>query len=408
MSRGVALKTLRLATTRDVALAVGLCTLGWPGLWTSHAQPGVHVGALADLLGFVQAAPLALRRRWPLAVLLVISCAATAYSSLGYPTGPFGFAGLAALATLAYCRPAAVSSVGLCIGIASVAAIWGTRANDPHGIAVVANVAMVLASWAGGVALRSNRLRSEALGERASAIAALALEEARHVADRERLEVATMVHDKIGHALAGVLRQAEYAQRAPEDSRAELLCRMTERIRGTLGELAATVIALSNADPTPPPLAPVASGGALYEALDRWSTELGQAGVEVHVEVDGPAWHLGGAADVLAGRVVAEALSNIARHSLASTVDARITLRSGHLELVVADPGPPRAASGGSGQGLSRLPRQIIAAGGEMRCSDTSCGNDGSLPTTGFTLQVGLALDAPGGAVTTGRGALGR
>jgi signal transduction histidine kinase len=88
-------------------------------------------------------------------------------------------------------------------------------------------------------------------------------------------------------------------------------------------------------------------------------------------------------AEIAAYYVVAEALTNAAKHAHATTVDVQVTAREDILSMRVRDDGLGGAGFG-SGSGLIGLRDRAEALGGQMRLD--------SPPGTGTTLEITLPL----------------
>lgn len=134
------------------------------------------------------------------------------YAAAGYPPGPSGYAGLAVVgAVAARCQRAWVRLGALGVALGGVVVVEAVR--QPHGgpVAALANAALVGLAWASGTGLRLASQRSAAVAEAARQAGLRQGEVARREAAEARVEAASQLHDRIGHALAAALRQAEAA-----------------------------------------------------------------------------------------------------------------------------------------------------------------------------------------------------
>jgi signal transduction histidine kinase len=84
--------------------------------------------------------------------------------------------------------------------------------------------------------------------------------------------------------------------------------------------------------------------------------------------------------EVAAYYVVAEALTNAAKHAQASEVDVRVETKNGTLGIVIRDDGVGGANSG-KGSGLVGLKDRVEALGGRMQITSQP-GNGTSLSAT--------------------------
>ncbi len=126
----------------------------------------------------------------------------------------------------------------------------------------------------------------------------------------------------------------------------------------------------------------ILSRGGLGPAL-RALARRSVVPVSVHVDVDG---RLSESVEVAAYYVVAEALTNAAKHSQASGATIRVTLAADALEIEVADDGVGGATSAGGGSGLVGLRDRVEAVSGRLAVS--------SPPGEGTTLTARIPRTA--------------
>ncbi|WP_428844591.1 sensor histidine kinase [Mycolicibacterium hodleri] len=105
--------------------------------------------------------------------------------------------------------------------------------------------------------------------------------------------------------------------------------------------------------------------------------------VSIHVDVEG---RLPESIEVAAYYVVAEALTNAAKHSQASGVAIRVTLAADALDIEVADDGVGGATSEAGGSGLVGLRDRVEAVSGRLAVS--------SPPGEGTTLTARIPRTA--------------
>jgi PAS domain S-box-containing protein len=118
--------------------------------------------------------------------------------------------------------------------------------------------------------------------------------------------------------------------------------------------------------------------GPALKALARRST----VPVELHVTVDR---RLPDSAEVAAYYIVAEALTNVAKHARASQVNVRAEIRGGELHLTIQDDGIGGADTA-KGSGLIGLADRVEACGGATRIV--------SEPGAGTSLHARIPIDA--------------
>lgn len=171
----------------------------------------------------------------------------------------------------------------------------------------------------------------------------------------ERDRVARDVHDVLGHSLTVVTVKAELAQRLiatdPDQAKAEL-DQIHSLSRTALAEIRATVAGLRVA--------------SLAEELAAADTALTGAGISSHLPED-----LGDVDPrhrVLLGWVLREAVTNVVRHSNASTC----TVTLGAHSLQVVDDGC--GFSGKEGNGLRGIRERVADAGGTITVTPGASG----------------------------------
>ncbi|MGH4024484.1 MAG: sensor histidine kinase [Pseudonocardiaceae bacterium] len=210
--------------------------------------------------------------------------------------------------------------------------------------------------------------------------------------EEERRRLRRDLHDGLGPSLAGMSMQVRAARRRlPADSRAaEILDGLAIDLKSCTVEVRQLV------DELRPPALDRGLDAALRAACERFS----DAGLTVHCEVDGSLEGLPAAVEVAAYRIVAEALTNAARHSRAHTCRVAVH-RNGALQLEIVDDGVGLSPSASAGVGLSSMRERAAELGGECVV--------GLAPPHGTSVRVQLPLGrgAPGNGAP-GNGAPGK
>ncbi|WP_208012639.1 sensor histidine kinase [Cellulomonas shaoxiangyii] len=378
------------ATSRrvDVLLAVATCaavalTVG-SGVAAERAPSPV---AYAFALGF--GALLLVRRRWPVAVLVVTVLGIFAYYALGFPAIGQALPAAAALysaAELGRTRVAVVAGAVL-VGVAAYFRIdEGLPTSYLLSYELLTNVALVVAAVALGVSVRvRRRSRDDQERLRAAALAEQQAQAEQRMQD-QRVRIARDLHDSVGHSLAVIAVHAHVAQEAVGRDDAlvgESLERITAATASTLRELRSTVRVLRTAGDDP------ARGTAGLGAVDALAESTRAAGVAVDLALDVPDGAVDGAIGAAAYRIVQEALTNVLRHARARRVAVRAAVVDGWLELAVRDDGvgaaatrPPGSGPAGDGQGLRGMAERVALLGGSL----TSGAGDGG----GFAVHARL------------------
>lgn len=343
----------------DIALAAVLTLVGVVG--SAFAGGPDRAAVPIDVPGFAlvvaAALTLAVRRRWPLPVLAAVSAGTSAYLIRGYAYGPilvcFMLSVYSAARHAAPARSAPYSLAALALLVIHL--FVRDTALGLYGLIPVA--AWVVVPFALGFTLRT---RWEA------AVRARAETIRRHV-DEERFRVAQEVHDIVGHGLAAIKMQADIALHllAKKPDQAELaLSAISRTSSDALDELRATltVVRRTRADAERSPVPGL--GG-----LDGLRQRMAEAGVHVGLATSGePPAALPVAVDVTGYRIVQESLTNVLRHSGATTASVSIRYRPDSVVIVVANP-VAETTTGSAGQGgfgISGMRERVLALDGEF------------------------------------------
>lgn len=201
---------------------------------------------------------------------------------------------------------------------------------------------------------------------------------ARTAVEKERLRFSRDLHDLLGHTLSVIVVKSEAARRiAPRDMDAALsqVADIESVGRQALTEIREAVTGYRE--------------GSLATELDRARSALTAAGVEPSVRRSGPP--LAPQTEALLGWVVRETVTNVVRHSTATTCAFVVEGVPGRVRLTVTDDGRTRAAPptpGIGGTGLKGLTERLATAGGSLE--------SGPGPAGGFVVTAELPADAPG------------
>ena len=356
-----------------LALALGVHVTG------SDAVPANRdADVLTVALTVLAVAPVALRRRYPLAVL------ATAIGGLLGLVVVRGSVGVTTLGLLvAFCTAVAVGSprqsraaVGLLLGSLALTALL--RPVDLSGEGAATTGAVLAGGWVLAVSARSRRERAVAEVEAARRgtelereRAVAAEERAAWHATQERLRIVRELHDVVGHALSVMVVQAGVAERLL-DTRPDQARRAVEEIgrsgRGSLTEMRHILGALREGDPDEHRL--LGGRAPTLDDVDRLADGLREAGLAVTVDVVGRRRDLPAGIDLAGYRIVQEALTNSLRHAGASSVEVTVTYDVDAVAVDVRDDGPAGAAgataASGGGHGIAGMRERVAIYGGRF------------------------------------------
>jgi signal transduction histidine kinase len=314
-------------------------------------------------------APLALRRRAPLAVLGVCLVAAAAHQGLGYPPEPAMLPVLVALYTVAGTRalPRVAGLVGAVL-VAVVALIgWRARSSPQELLGAVSWIALAVAL---GEGTRARESYLAAAAERAERAEAARAAETRRRISEERLRIAWDLHDLLSHSISLINVQASVATHvartggAARDDLVAALATIAEESRTSMAELRAVLGVLRTSDGAEDERSPAPG----LDRLDELVAGAAARGVEVAVSTTGRARALPPAVDVTAYRVVQEALTNVARHAPGSRARLEIGYGDEVVSVEVFDDGPGSTDAGapGTGHGLRGMAERVAAVGGRV------------------------------------------
>jgi signal transduction histidine kinase len=348
--------------------------------------------ALAYLLGVAIAAPLLLRRRWPLGVLLASTVVALMYHALDYPA-----IGVALPLAVAYFSaavagriwPAAIVAVGLHMFAVGFRAVEeDERLVTVIGSGTIEDLVLVAAVLLLGEALRTRRAWMAEVEERLRRTDIEREREAARRVEQERLRIAHELHDVLAHTVALIGVQAGVAAEALDESPAEAqtaLRRIREQSREALTELKATVGVLRG----PRDGAPRSPAPRLSQLQELVETAA-RAGVQVDLSVSGTVRALPAIVDLAAYRIVQESLTNVVRHAGVSRATVLIDYEPDAVVVQVEDDGRGVAngrAAMAEGHGLVGMRERAAATGGRLEAGPAP------EPGRGFRVRAWLPTD---------------
>jgi signal transduction histidine kinase len=354
-------------------------------------RPG---GTAATGLILAQTLPLAWRRRHPLAVSLVTGLATAGYGLAPYPdlAMPVPVGGLVGMYSVAAWGSRRAALVAGGVAAAVVAVVMSLPRTDADLVDAAFASLGLAGAWVLGDRARVQRALAAELSDRAVRLEREREGEARRAVASERARIARELHDVVAHHVSMMVVQAEAGPLAVE--------RDPARAAGAFEAIAATgrqalvemrrLLGVLRGDGQAPSLAPQPG----LDQVPSLVEQVGRAGLEVELVVEGEKAPLPAGVELSAYRIVQEALTNAVRH--AGPGRARVLVRYGErdLELTVRDEGGGGGAApaGGpptrSGQGLVGMRERVSLFGGELHA--------GPGPDGGFTVAARLPLGAPG------------
>ena len=285
-----------------------------------------------------------------------------------------------------YSRPRLLVTGGLLL--AGLLVIVAIDPQDAHigGLALVANTALFgLLPLAVGRALRNRRMLARELRARTAQLERDRDERMRQAAVDERTRIARELHDVVAHDVSVMVIQAQGAQRvAAVDPFAakEALEAVESSGRDALREMRAMTGVVRDSDAE---LEGSSPGLAQLPVLADRARAAGLA-VELQVSPELPALPLG--LDLIAYRVVQEALTNAIKHAGRARASVSVQCSERVLELEVSDDGSGDAIADttGAGHGLVGMRERLALYAGELEAGPT--------PAGGFRVRAKIPLDA--------------
>lgn len=373
----------------DLLLAVAVAALTVVGQFERIDGTAVphRPDAFSLVLCLLASLPIAARRRYPMAVLLVTAAATTAQVGLHYWSTFLGVGVLCAVYTVAAHRSFTQTVVGLG---AALVMTWTCLGLAPGPITTSSYFSSTVAMAAAAVVgrnLRHRRRHLVALVERAQHAETDRELWVREAVTAERQRIARELHDMVAHnvSVMGVLAAGARRLLVRDPSAVDdTLATMETTSRSTLREMRHLLDVLRVDDePASGPPAPQ-PGTAAIAALVEQVTE---AGLPVTLQVSGTVRELAPGVDLSAYRIVQEALTNALKHAGAATATVRLVYGSRALVVTVADDGRgPGGGDGIGGHGLLGMRERVALYGGSLEV--------GARPDGGFRVRAQLPLDA--------------
>jgi signal transduction histidine kinase len=316
-------------------------------------------GASGVVLSVAEAAPLLVRRRYPVAVVVVVTAVVLAMIGAGTWVVPIPLA--VALYTLTSLREQRTERA---VGVAAIAAVAITvfSVGGVEFGAGAARVVFLIAAAVLGDSIGSRRAYVREIEEKADRLERERESEARRAAAEEQARIARELHDIVAHALSVIIVQAGAADDAFEldPARArEPIQAIDSAARAALADLRRVLGILQNsAEYEPQPR---------LDQLDRLIDRVRATGLDISLEIEGSLRPLSAAVELSAFRIVQEALTNSLKHAGAEHVRVRIHYGD-KLELEIRDDGQGDGSGGAGmgGNGLVGMRERVALLGGVL------------------------------------------
>jgi signal transduction histidine kinase len=356
------------------ALLAAACLL--PSILIGSSGPGsarpTGAQAIVVLIGY---AALAVRRRWPIQVLMIVAAATVVFAVVGEGQAMQLALAIAAYTAAAYLPRRVVAAAALPVAVA--ASIATQLDADIHAnwveLVVQTTFAVLLPVLIGRIAFnRKARLARDR--ERAAADAVTA----------ERTRIARELHDVVAHAIGVMVVQAGAARSVVDrdpDAAKQAIGRVEETGRLGLQEMRRLIGVLTD-DGSKGELAPQPGLGE----LDGLVATVRAAGLPVEIVRAGKPRPLPAGVDLTAYRVIQESLTNVLKHAGPAHAVVSIRYDDTQLTVEVDDDGVGEAMPAGVGHGLVGMRERVAIFGGRIETGARAGG--------GFAVRATIPIDS--------------
>jgi signal transduction histidine kinase len=307
--------------------------------------PGPDFGHVANSLGVVigigifSGAAIALRRRYPLfaLALLTIATSVAVVSGQSFFAEPFIVFPVYQVASQYERRRSLASLVTVC-AVMLISMLISVDYRTTNGVGSLAILASV-AAWFVGDSVRVRRTYVAGLADQAAQRQREILERSQLSVAEERLQIARELHDVVAHSLSVIAVQSGVGRHVIDEHPAQAkkaLAAVEETSRTALDELRRMLGVLRHDDQRPATLRSAPGVGALGQLVEQ----VRAAGVDVALDVQTSLTAtLSATADLAIYRIIQEALTNVVKHTGHASVRVEVRDEPGALVLEVLDDG---------------------------------------------------------------------
>jgi signal transduction histidine kinase len=361
-----------------------------------HMPGGDGKRLLGLLAAFALCLVVALRRRRPEQMLLLMLAVGIGQLAAGIQALPADFAMLVIVYTVASTGARWASLLALASGLfAALLAQWRWHSSFDTGWtwliqAVFLTIPFALA-WVIGDSLRTRRAYYAQLEERAERLQREREAQSKAAVAAERARIARELHDVVAHNVSVMVVQADGAayvlDSSPEQAK-QALNTISQTGRLALAEMRRLLGLLRESDDSGGEYTPQPSVEQLGDLIDQ----VRGAGLPVDFAIYGSPRPLSSGVELTAYRIVQEALTNTRKHGGTSArATVKLTYGDSELQILIEDDGRGSqhklykdGGTDGLGQGLIGMRERIAMVGGRL---DT-----GPRPGGGFRISAALPL----------------
>ena len=371
-------RTARGELVFDTLVALGLTAVSVVALLGQASDAG-NLDPLSSALLLLETLPLIARRRWPLAVFLVVAGATILHASLAQGDSVNESLGsLVALFTVTE-RVDRRVSVPLAVLLGAAFAALITIKSGEFGLqGFLQTMLSIGVAWALGDWARTRGMYAAAIEDRSRLLELEREERARRAVQDERERIARELHDVVTHHVSVIVIQAGAGltalDRRPEQARTALSA-IDRTGRQALTEMRRMLGILGESDAGPEAAREPMPG------LDRLGELLEQvraAGLPVEVAITGARRALDPGVDLSAYRIVQEALTNVLKHAAGARARVELTYEPTHLDIRITDEGGAGTRGiggpGDGGHGVIGMRERAVLFGGTFESGPTPTG----------------------------------
>lgn len=357
----------RVRLAADVALALVLAASALVSVAHEPVSWGGS-GPAQVLLALSVTLPLALRARFPVAVVTAVNVASGLLVVVAAPHQP-AFEPFVAVIVAFYSlgahtstrRATVVLLAMFAIGI-PFAVVAGNR-GSPSGN-LVPPIAFLLGAWTIGRIIHGRRRRTLELEALTHELEAQRDLQARAAVTIERGRIARELHDVVAHNVSMMVVQAGAAERVLEGDQPHVraaLAAIAGTGRETVDEMR-TLLGVLRTNEDGLALSPQPGLGDIEQLVSN----VRKAGVPVEVHIEGTPSTLSPSLDLSAFRIVQEALTNTLKHAGPARAEVTIRYEGAVVELEVRDTGSAGTNRADQGHGLIGMRERVAMFGGEL------------------------------------------
>ncbi|WP_233578742.1 sensor histidine kinase [Micromonospora sp. BL4] len=319
------------------------------------------------LVGMTLGLPLAVRRRWPVSVAVVISSISTVALVTGVipnfaAAAPAFAIGLSfyTVAVSTATRRSMICAAG-CLALVSVALVLTAGDLWSRTGAVAYAAVMIAPAWLIGWLIRERRALAARQGEHLI----------RQATTEERLRVARELHDVVAHTLSLIVVKAAVANHVAEADPREAGAAL--RVIEETGRTALTdirrVLGVLREETS---YAPAPGLDELPGLAER--ATIGGVDVRLDIRREEPDGAVPESVGLAVYRIVQEAVTNVVKHAAPAACRATVTVTPGEVRVEVIDDGRRPIGVIGEGHGLVGMRERVAVHGGDFRAGPRAGG----------------------------------